>query len=154
VAEQVSFRKTSSTRSCAYPNTGRHAANRSCGSTISTKRTLKPPQDVLVIVEIGHFIALPGKEDLFRDALKRARSVLSRAPGYGGSTFYQSIENPRRFCLVVLWDNIGAHMKTFREGPLFLEWRQHLNPFMDVDAIQPGISFSHFTAIAEGEPIE
>jgi heme-degrading monooxygenase HmoA len=107
-----------------------------------------------MVAEIGKLIALPGKEDLLRDALTRARSVLSRAPGYGGSTFYQSIEHPRQFCLVVLWETIEAHMKNFREGPLFDEWRLHLNPFMDVHAIQPGISFSHFTAIAGGESIE
>lgn len=104
-----------------------------------------------MIIEIGHLIALPGKEEVFREALQEARSVLSRAAGYRGSVFYQAIEDPRRFCLTVWWESIEAHMKAFREGPLFPEWRKILNPFMDVDAIKPGISFSHYTTIAGDE---
>jgi heme-degrading monooxygenase HmoA len=101
-----------------------------------------------MIAEIGYLIALPGKEEAFRNALREARAVLSRASGYRGSVFYQSIEDPRRFCLTVWWESIEAHMKTFREGPLFPEWRSILNPFMDVEAIKPGISFSHYNTIA------
>jgi quinol monooxygenase YgiN len=71
-----------------------------------------------------------------------------KSSGYHNSLFYQSIENPRQFCLIVWWDSIEAHMKTFREGPLFGVWRERLTPYMDTDAIKPGITFSHYDEIA------
>jgi heme-degrading monooxygenase HmoA len=104
-----------------------------------------------MIVEIGTLIALPGRAGQLREALQKARHVLSRADGYRGSVFYQSVEDASSFCLTVWWDDVAAHMKKFREGPLFVEWRKHLVPFLDVSAIKPGISFSHYGAIA-GDP--
>jgi len=101
-----------------------------------------------MIAEIGYLLALPGKEAAFREALREAHSVISRAAGYRGSVFFQSIEESRKFCLVVWWASVEAHMKTFREGPLFPEWRKILNPLMEVEAIKPGVSFGHYTIIA------
>ena len=34
---------------------------------------------------------------------------------------------------------------------MFTEWRKIINPFMDVQAIKPGISFSHYNTIAGSE---
>lgn len=76
-----------------------------------------------MIVELAILETQPGREDDFREGLRAARSVVERAEGYRGSTFYQCVEEPRRFVLTIWWDSVDAHLKGFRAGPLFPEWR-------------------------------
>jgi len=78
-----------------------------------------------MVVEIAVLKAKPGAEAQLPDAMRAARSVLARATGYRGSVFYQGIEDPGTVVLRIEWDTLEAHTQTFRQGPLFPEWRSH-----------------------------
>jgi heme-degrading monooxygenase HmoA len=83
-----------------------------------------------VIIEIGIIDAKPGQGDALEAGLKKARAVISQAEGYRGSTFHRCIENPDRCVIYIKWDSVDAHMKGFREGPLFPQWRAHFGDLM------------------------
>lgn len=84
-----------------------------------------------MIVEFAIIRAKPGSADQMRQGFQAARAVIARAAGYQGSTFHQGIEDPNRFFLCIQWDSVEAHMKGFREGPLFPEWRSHFGDYID-----------------------
>ena len=96
-----------------------------------------------MIVELAIIRAQTGKADAMRQGLQAARAVISQAEGYRGSVFHQGIEDPQRFVLRVEWDSVEAHMKGFREGPLFPQWRSHFGQLIDGT---PDVS--HFEVIA------
>jgi len=96
-----------------------------------------------VIVEIGIVEAKAGQGDQLEAGLKKAREVISQADGYQGSAFHRCIENPDRCILYIKWDSVDAHMKGFREGPLFPQWRAH---FADLMAGPPQVA--HYEVFA------
>ena len=96
-----------------------------------------------MIVELVILRAKSGAADGMRAGLQAARAVISQAEGYRGSTFHQGIEDPQRFVLRIEWDSVDAHMKGFREGPLFPQWRSHFGQYIDG---APDVS--HFEVIA------
>ena len=96
-----------------------------------------------MIVEIGIITAQAGQGDQMEAGLTKARGVISQAEGYRGSFFQRGIESPERFVIYIRWDSVEAHMKGFREGPLFPEWRSHFGHLM---AGPPDVQ--HFTVFA------
>lgn len=84
-----------------------------------------------MIVELAIIRAKEGQADAMRQGFQAARAVISQAEGYRGSTFHQGIEDPQRFVLLIEWDSVEAHMKGFREGPLFPQWRSHFGQYID-----------------------
>lgn len=84
-----------------------------------------------MIVEIVSLRAKPGEAEKLRDGLRNARNVISEAQGYQASAFHQGIEDPQRFVLRIEWDSVDSHMKGFRDGPLFPQWRSHFAAFLD-----------------------
>ena len=83
-----------------------------------------------MIVEIGIITAQEGKGAELEAGLKKARDVISQAEGYRGSTFHRCIEHPDRCVIYIQWDSVDAHMKGFRDGPLFPQWRSHFGHLM------------------------
>jgi heme-degrading monooxygenase HmoA len=83
-----------------------------------------------MIVEIGIITAQEGKGDELEAGLKKARAVISQAEGYRGSTFQRCIEHSDRCVIYIQWDSVDAHMKGFRDGPLFPQWRSHFGHLM------------------------
>jgi len=77
-----------------------------------------------MVTEIASLRAKPGRRQQLREGLRLARSVIAQAPGYRGSTFYQGIEDPDAFILVIHWGSLEDHVEGFRQGPLFAEWRR------------------------------
>jgi heme-degrading monooxygenase HmoA len=96
-----------------------------------------------MIVEVVRLLAKPGEADALQEGLGTARGVISQSPGYLGSTFHRGIEDPDAFLLVIHWTDVDAHMKGFREGPHFAEWRSHFAHFL---AAPP--TMGHFMAFA------
>jgi heme-degrading monooxygenase HmoA len=84
-----------------------------------------------MIVEVAILRAKPGQADAMRRGLQAARPVIAQAEGYHGSTFHQGVEDPQRFVLRIEWESVDAHMKGFREGPLFAQWRSHFGGYLD-----------------------
>ena len=83
-----------------------------------------------MVVEIAILEAKPGQADAMREGLARARAVISRANGYRGSVFQQSIEKPERIVLYIKWESVPDHTEGFRKGPLFPEWRAHWGEYL------------------------
>jgi heme-degrading monooxygenase HmoA len=84
-----------------------------------------------MVVEIALLKAKSGQLDALRAGLSSARAVISQAPGYLGSVFYQGVEEPASFILRVEWQTLEAHVPGFRESPLLAEWRSHFYHLLD-----------------------
>ena len=78
-----------------------------------------------MIVEIALLAARPGAEDQLREALRAARPVMARMPGYRGSVFHQGVKEPASFVLRIEWESLEAYEESFRQIALLTEWRGH-----------------------------
>jgi len=96
-----------------------------------------------MIVEIGIITAQEGKGAELQAGLEKARGVISQADGYRGSTFHRCIEHVDRCVIYIKWDSVEHHMKGFRDGPLFPQWRAHFGHLM---AGAPDVA--HYTVFA------
>jgi heme-degrading monooxygenase HmoA len=77
-----------------------------------------------MILEIADIRVHPGQEAAFEEAIQRAlKTVMVRAQGAKGYKVNKCIETPQRFILQVFWEKLEDHTVTFRQGPLFTEWR-------------------------------
>jgi heme-degrading monooxygenase HmoA len=77
-----------------------------------------------MILELADIRVQPGQEAAFEEAIQRAlKTVMVRAQGMRGYKVNKCIETPQRFVLQVFWDTVEDHTVTFRQGPLFAEWR-------------------------------
>ncbi|HVY37727.1 MAG TPA: antibiotic biosynthesis monooxygenase [Polyangia bacterium] len=78
-----------------------------------------------MIVEIATLTAAAGLRDQLREALRAARAVLARFPGYRASTFHQGLEDADSFVLTIHWESRDAYLESFRDAALLAEWRGH-----------------------------
>lgn len=78
-----------------------------------------------MIVEIATLAAGPGLRDQLREALRAARAVLARFPGYRGSTFHQGLEDADAFVLTIEWETRDAYLDSFQDAARLAEWRGH-----------------------------
>jgi heme-degrading monooxygenase HmoA len=83
-----------------------------------------------MVVEIALLQAKAGMADALREALRVARPIIARAPGYVGSVFHHGIEEPDAFILRIEWTTLEAHHR-FRETPLLAEWRRPFYHLLD-----------------------
>ncbi len=80
-----------------------------------------------MILEIAEFTALPGQADAFAEGIARGIEVIRQAEGCLGAQVAASVEDPHEFVLLVRWRALEDHLVTFRNGPLFPAYRQHIN---------------------------
>ena len=100
-----------------------------------------------MILELADIRIQPGKQAEFDAAIERGlRTVISRAEGMRGFKVNKGIESPERYILQVFWDTLEHHTVTFRQGPLFPEWRAIVGPFF----AQPPV-VEHFTLVAKSD---
>jgi heme-degrading monooxygenase HmoA len=97
-----------------------------------------------MIVEVVLFKAKTGAAESLRDGLRAAQAVIARAVGYRRSTFHRGVEEPDTFLLRIEWETLEAHMRDFRQGPLFAEWRGHF-----FDHVDGAPKMSHYEVFAE-----
>jgi quinol monooxygenase YgiN len=94
-----------------------------------------------MILEIAEFTAAPGKAEAFAEGIERGLAVIRRAEGCLSSRASRSLEDPDIFVLLNEWRALEDHLDTFRNGPLFAEYRSHINGlFVD----QPRIKHYQF----------
>ena len=91
--------------------------------TISTRRRIAHGETIMV-QEIAQIDVKPGLEEQFEAGVKKATPIFQRAKGCRGMELQRSIENPRRFRLVVQWETVENHTVDFRGSPDFQEWRK------------------------------
>lgn len=80
-----------------------------------------------MVTEIATFTAVPGKEDELGQAILRGLEVIRQQPQCISARVERCIEQPNRYMLINIWTTLEAHTKDFRGGPLFPQWRSHIN---------------------------
>lgn len=98
-----------------------------------------------MILELADIRIQAGQQAAFDEAIARGlRTVIARAEGMRGYKVNKCLETPERYVLQVFWDTLEAHTVTFRQGPLFAEWRAIVGPFF----AQPPV-VEHFTLVVK-----
>lgn len=83
-----------------------------------------------MILEIANVEIRPDSHEAFQAAVRRGvRAVLSKAEGFISFEFFQGIEDVNIYTFHVYWHNLDDHRVTFRQGPLFPEWRSFIGEF-------------------------
>jgi quinol monooxygenase YgiN len=77
--------------------------------------------------EIAIFTAVPGKEEELGQAILRGLEVIRKHPGLISARVERCVERPGQFMLINNWTSLEAHVKDFRGGPLFPQWRGQIN---------------------------
>ncbi len=80
-----------------------------------------------MVTEIAIFNAVPGKEEELGQAILKGLEVIRQHPECISARAERCIEQPRQYMLINIWTSVEAHMNDFRGGPLFPEWRSHIN---------------------------
>lgn len=97
-----------------------------------------------MILEHADIRIHPGQNAAFDEAIQRGvESIISQAKGFRGYKVNRGMESPERYILTIYWDTLEDHMKGFREGPLFPQWRAIVGPFF---AAPPVVE--HFELVA------
>lgn len=79
-----------------------------------------------MITEIALFTAIPGKEEELGQAIVRGLEVIRQHPECISTHATHCIEQPRRYMVTNVWTSLEAHTVDFRGGPLFAQWRNHI----------------------------
>ncbi len=80
-----------------------------------------------MVTETALFTAKAGKEDELGQAILKGLEVIRQHPGCVSSRVERCIEQPNRYMLINIWTSLEAHTVDFRGGPMFSEWRSHIN---------------------------
>jgi quinol monooxygenase YgiN len=99
-----------------------------------------------MVTEIAEFTARPGKADELQAGLTRAMDVIRRGEGCRGIILRHCIEEPDRFVYEITWETLQHHTVAFRQGPLFAEYRGHINGLF----VEP-VVVHHYNTLATAE---
>jgi quinol monooxygenase YgiN len=80
-----------------------------------------------MVTEIAIFNAVPGKEDELGQAMLHGLEVIRQSPSCVSARVERCIERKGQYMLIVIWTSLEAHTVQFRGGPLFPQWRSHVN---------------------------
>ena len=98
-----------------------------------------------MILELADIRIHPGKQPEFDQAIRRGvENVVARSPGFVGYQIQKGVESPERYLLMIRWETLEAHTIQFRQGPLFLQWRDIVGPFF---AAPPSVE--HFRLLSQ-----
>jgi quinol monooxygenase YgiN len=78
-------------------------------------------------IETAIITALSGKEDELGQAIIRGLNVIRQHPECISAQVVRCIEQPGRYMVTNVWTSLEAHTVDFRGGPLFPQWRSHIN---------------------------
>ncbi|WP_086055462.1 antibiotic biosynthesis monooxygenase family protein [Protofrankia coriariae] len=81
------------------------------------------------VLEVARFDVVPGQEEAFAAAYRRVVTEITTCPGCRSARLARGVETPSRFVLFVEWENLDAHLVTFRTSDRFTRWRAALGPF-------------------------
>ncbi len=88
-----------------------------------------------MVTEIAIFTAVPGKEEELGQAILRGLEVIRQHPGIISTRVERCIEKPGQYVLINIWTSLEAHMTDFRGGPLFPQWRSHINGLYEANPV-------------------
>lgn len=95
-----------------------------------------------MVIEIAQFHAQPGKAEELQAGMLRGIEVIRRGEGCRSAVLRRCIEDRDIFVLEVTWETLEHHTVTFRGGPLFAEYRSHINGLF----VEPP-TVNHFEAV-------
>lgn len=81
-----------------------------------------------MIIEIATLSIRAEALAAFEGVLAAAAAVFARAEGCLGFAVRRCIEDPTRYEAEIRWRRLEDHTVTFRQGPLFAEWRALVGP--------------------------
>ena len=79
-----------------------------------------------MVTEIAIFTAVPGKEEALGYGIIRGLEAIRRHPECISANATRCVEHKGRYMLSVVWTSLEAHIKDFRSGPFFSQWRSHV----------------------------
>jgi quinol monooxygenase YgiN len=89
-----------------------------------------------MIVEIAQFRAQPGKAEELQAGFLKGLEVIRSGEGCLSAVARRGIEDPDTFVLEVAWETLEHHTVKFRGGPLFPQYRSHINGlFIDTPTV-------------------
>jgi quinol monooxygenase YgiN len=77
-----------------------------------------------MILEIAQIEVKAGMEQAFEEGAAKAVPLFRNARGCHGMELQRSIENPRRYRLIVQWETVEDHTVHFRNSTDFQKWRE------------------------------
>ena len=77
-----------------------------------------------MILEIAQIEVKAGMEQAFEEGAAKAVPLFQNAQGCHGMELQRSIENPRRYRLIVQWETVEDHTVHFRNSADFQTWRE------------------------------
>jgi quinol monooxygenase YgiN len=80
-----------------------------------------------MVTEIAIFNAVFGKEDELGQAILRGLEAIRQSPGCVSARVERCIERKGQYMVINIWSSLEAHTVQFRGGPLFPQWRSHIN---------------------------
>ena len=84
-----------------------------------------------MITEHALLQVIPGREDEFVGAMKRAKDLIASSPGFVSLRVERGIERPGYFLLLVEWETLEDHTEGFRGSVAYEQWRAALHHFYD-----------------------
>jgi len=95
-----------------------------------------------MITEHALLEVVPGREEEFLTALKKAKALIAASPGFVSLRVERGLERPGCFLLLVEWERLEDHTEGFRGSDAYQEWRTALHHFYD-----PFPVVEHFEAV-------
>ena len=90
-----------------------------------------------MVTELAQFTAQPGKAEALEQGLRQGMDVIRRDEGCRAIRLRRCVEDPTVFLYEIEWESLEHHTVIFRGGPLFAEYRSHINGlFVDPPAVR------------------
>lgn len=80
-----------------------------------------------MVTELAQFTAQSGKAEALEKGLRKGMEVIRRGEGCRAVRLRRCVEDPTMFLYEIEWESLEHHTVTFRGGPLFAEYRSHIN---------------------------
>ena len=88
-----------------------------------------------MVTEIAIFTAVAGKEDELGQGILSGLDVIRQHAACVSARVERCIEKPEQYMLIVIWTSLEAHTKDFRGGPLYPQWRSHINGLFEPNPV-------------------
>lgn len=97
-----------------------------------------------MVTEIARFRAQPGKEDALAAGLIAGMAVISTAEGFVSGRVARCVEDDQVYIYQIEWETLAHHLETFRNGPLFAQYRSHITGLF----VEP-VDVNHYETISK-----
>jgi heme-degrading monooxygenase HmoA len=97
-----------------------------------------------MVTEIARFRAQPGKTDALAAGLIAGMAVICTAEGFVSGRVARCVEDDQVYIYQIEWETLAHHLETFRNGPLFAQYRSHITGLF----VEP-VDVNHYETISE-----